>query len=78
MARMGTYCKAYPVQRLRGYPAWREVDVPRTLTDDDHLYLHDDYIVTDGVFVDENVVFDQVTDEWKTYCTNTLRFAPTN
>ena len=75
MARMGSYCKAYPVQRLRAYPAWRE-NAESARNESDYLYLQDNYVVTDGIFVDEHVIFDQVTDEWKTYCTDTLQFVP--
>ena len=90
MAKMGRYCKAYPITRFREYSSWtenaaqaraekqtvdgKEVEVQRTLTDDDHLYLQEDYRVTDGIFLDENVIFDDVTPEWVDYCTNVLKF----
>lgn len=52
-----------------------EVEVAREeLKDDDILYIQEDYIVTDGIFRDEHVVFDQVTDEWKRYCHEQLDF----
>jgi hypothetical protein len=44
------------------------------LGDEDILYLHDSYIVTDGVFRDEHVVFDQVDDAWKRFCHDRLDF----
>jgi hypothetical protein len=44
------------------------------LTDKDHLYLQETYVVTDGVFLDQNIVFDDVTSEWKDFCTHTLKF----
>ena len=47
----------------------KEIEVPRTeLLDDDILYLQENYAVTDGVFKDEHVIFDEVTDEWKAAC----------
>ena len=53
----------------------QEVEIPRTeLGDDDILYLQENYVVTDGVFKDENVIFDTVTSEWKTFCTDVLEF----
>lgn len=53
----------------------KEIEVPREgLGDDDILYLHDSYIVTDGVFKDEHVVFGEVTDEWKSFCHEKLDF----
>lgn len=53
----------------------KEVQVDRTsLEENDILYLHDNYIVADGIFYDENVVFDNVTDEWKKFCDTVLNF----
>jgi hypothetical protein len=52
-----------------------EVAVERTaLDDDDILYLQEDYVVTDGIFKDEHVVFSDVTDEWKRFCHEALGF----
>lgn len=87
MAEMGKYCKAYLAKDLRKYQGWsenlenlRQEDEednkdaePRTeLKDDDILYIQETYVVTDGIFLDENVVFDDVTDEWKEFCTKEL------
>lgn len=53
----------------------REMTEARTqLEDDDILYLQENYTVTDGIFLDENVVFADVTDEWRVFCTETLDF----
>jgi len=53
----------------------KEVEVQReAIDDDDILYLQETYVVTDGIFKDENVVFDDVTDAWKTFCHETLEF----
>ena len=53
----------------------KEVETQREAIDDeDILYLHDSYIVTDDVFNDEHVVFDEVTDEWKAFCHEKLDF----
>jgi hypothetical protein len=70
MANMGRYCKAYPIARLREFGGWAEngenarkvrreidgveVEAPRELTDGDHLYLQENYVVTDGIFIDEH------------------------
>ncbi len=90
MSKMGKYCKAYPITSLREYKGWteksenarkehkvnggEEVEVERQLTDKDHLYLQETYVVTDGIFVDEHIIFDDVTPEWKDFCKNTLKF----
>ena len=90
MPNMGRYCKAYPITNLREFADWtenvaharpadnddngKEGPVPRTLTDDDFLYLQENYVVTDGIFIDENIIFDSVTPEWIDFCQNTLAF----
>lgn len=91
MPTMGRYCKAYLVGQIREYPDWtvkrenvrkrtegedgNEIEVDRDLTDDDIVYLQENFIVTDGVFLDEHVIFDDVTPEWKEFCTTKLEFA---
>lgn len=90
MATMGKYCKAYSLKKLREFSQWterienvrkekreidgKEVEVNRKLTDDDFLYLQENYVVTDGIFMDENIIFDNVTPEWKDFCKITLGF----
>jgi hypothetical protein len=89
MPQLGNYCKAYPVKKLRQFSGWTEkienlnrergqAEVPDaeplTLSDDDFLYLQENFTVTDGIFIDQNTVFDNVTPEWKEYCMNALKF----
>jgi len=87
MAKMGTYCKAYPISRFREFPGWTEntqnlrkertddgQEVQRQLTDDSFLYLQENYVVTDGIFLDENIVYDDVTQEWIEFCKENLKF----
>ena len=90
MAQMGKYCKALPVRRLREFSGWiersenvrkdkqqvdgKEVEIQRALTDDDILYIQENYTVTDGIFIDENVIFDALTPKWVDFCTNDLGF----
>ncbi|NJM72610.1 MAG: hypothetical protein HC862_22030 [Scytonema sp. RU_4_4] len=90
MATMGKYCKAYSLKTLRQFDQWaeysentrkekqevdgKEVEVNRVLTDDDFLYLQENYVVTDGIFKDENIIFDNVTPEWKEFCQKNLGF----
>ena len=53
----------------------KEVEVPRAeLKDDDILYLQENYVVTDGIFKDANIIFDKVTDIWKEQCHSDLSF----
>lgn len=90
MAKIGKYCKAYPISTLRQFSGWsekvenvrkekkqvdgKEVEVTRQLTDADFLYLQEDFTVTDGIFMDENVIFDRTTPEWISFCKNELKF----
>jgi hypothetical protein len=87
---MGKYCKAYLAKDLRAFPGWsekaenvrkekkevggKEVEVERVLDDESILYIQENYVVTDGIFKDENLIFDNVTDEWKEFCHGTLAF----
>jgi len=87
---MGKYCKAYPITQFREYQGWREkaenvrkekqivdgqeVEKDRQLTDQDYLYLQENYAVTDGIFLDENIIFDDVTPEWIDFCKHALKF----
>jgi hypothetical protein len=90
MAQMGKYCKAYPVTRLREFQEWKpntenlradrtQVDgnqgeEPREVQDDGYLYLQENYVVTDGIYIDQNIIFDNVTPEWIDFCKQTLKF----
>jgi hypothetical protein len=87
MAEMGTYCKAYPIERFREFSGWsenaqnarkekgngQETEQIKDLTG--HLYLQENFTVTDGIFLDQNIIFDQVTSEWVSFCKETLQFA---
>jgi ankyrin repeat protein len=79
------YCNAYHLGDLRRYPDWTENKLdngsdgaqygePQGLADADVVFLHHDYKVTKSMWADEDVIFDQVTDQWKAFCTNELRF----
>ena len=82
MGTMGKYCKAYLIPKFREFSGWtessenarKENGSPRPLTDNDFLYLQENFFVTDGVFVDENVIFSNVTPEWIDFCRNVLEF----
>ena len=82
MSNMGRYCKAYMIPRFREFSGWaenaekarKENNSPRTLTDSDFLYLQENFVVTDGIFIDENVIFDKVTPDWVAFCKNVLQF----
>jgi hypothetical protein len=78
---MGKYCKAYPIEKFREFSAWNEThEYPRrekregihAEEERKYLFLHGNYTVTDGIFVDENIVFDDVSSEWIAFCKGAL------
>ncbi|MDB9527408.1 hypothetical protein PN498_15525 [Oscillatoria sp. CS-180] len=44
------------------------------LKDDDFLYLQQDHTVTDGIYLNEYVIFQDVTNDWLTFCKQILEF----
>lgn len=38
------------------------------------LFLQENFTVTQSIFLDEQIIFDQVTDDWKDYYRNVLEF----
>jgi len=90
MGKMGKYCKAYPIARFREFSEWtenkqnarkektqvdgKEVEIAREFTEDDFLYLQENFAVTDGIFIDENVIFDGVSAQWIDFCKSNLGY----
>lgn len=66
------YCTAYHLGDLRRYSNW--TSEVQDLNDDDVVFLHQDYTVTKSIWAGEDVVFNNITDEWKEFCNNELRF----
>jgi hypothetical protein len=73
---MGSYCKAYPVAKFREYAGWTEPPSGAAADQDNEKYffIQENLTVTDGIFMDENVVFDRVTPEWEAFCRGQLAF----
>jgi hypothetical protein len=94
MKKMGRYCRAYPIARLRQFDGWaenlqnlrkevklidgREVELTRALGDEDFIFLHEDFTVTDGIFIDENIIYNTVSPEWVSFCKKVLEFEAPN
>ena len=87
MSDMGRYCKAYLAKKFREFPGWQEniqnlrkktetgeEIESRELSDDDILYLQENYVITDGIYKNENIIFDRVDEEWKMFCEQVLEF----
>lgn len=78
------YCKVYQVSALRRFPDWKENHSNGAenngngsadeFAEDDVVFLHQDFTVTRSMWHNEDVIFDQVSPEWKEFCTNVLEF----
>jgi len=78
------YCKAYYLGDLRSYPAWSESrinwknanggEAEEGFGDDKIVYIHNDFTVTESVFHNENVIFNQVDSSWIEFCESALQF----
>lgn len=87
---MGKYCRAYHLRDMRKYRKWtenaanarkekkeadgKETEGVRTLTDDSIVYLQENYVVTDDIYKEENILFSSVTPKWEKFCKKELGF----
>lgn len=83
------YCKAYYMRDVRQFPQfietrknWKQIHAGShdgksendAFSDDDVIFIHQDFTVTESMWHNENVIFDQVTPEWSQFCENSLGF----
>jgi len=74
------YCMAYRRSTLSVFAGWKEKKIEKRgqeepeLTDSTIFYLHQDYVVTKSIIREEDVIFDEVTPEWKEFCVVSLKF----
>ena len=70
------YCRAYTESELEQFPDWHAKKIERGGAEgaDALLYLHQDFRVSESMWENENVVFDEVSAEWKEFCTSVLKF----
>lgn len=82
-----SYAKAYLLADLRRFSGWREEKInwketipveengsSRKLSDNDVVFLHEDFTVTQLMWAGENVIFNQTTPEWLEFCKQDLQF----
>lgn len=69
------YAKAYSIGQLRKFRGWTEHATD--LRADVYVLLHDNFVVTRGLWVDQDIVFAAVTDQWMDFCRQTLGFQAT-
>jgi len=46
----------------------------KEFADDDVVFIHQDFTVTQSMWHNENVIFNEVTPEWKKFCAEVLKF----
>ena len=83
------YCKAYHLKGLREFPGWSESrinwketddrkgdDQPEggEFTDDKIVFIHQDFTVTESMWHNENVIFNDLDEGWRKFCKTTLSF----
>jgi len=83
------YCRAYHLGDLRKFPGWSESrinwkqqknvgpgqpDTTEHLTDTKVVFIHQDLTVTESMWHDENVIFNQTFSEWNEFCRDVLNF----
>jgi len=70
------YCKAYYMKDLRQFDGWTENrgDNESNLTDEDVVYLWDDFVVVRSPVLPGGMIFDEVTPQWRQFCQTTLHF----
>jgi hypothetical protein len=80
MAVMGRYCKAIAVDKFRQFPAWPDLAIQSEPQSPypEYLFLQEDLRVTAGIFVDEEVLFNEKSPEWESFCRDVLQFVLPN
>lgn len=82
------YCRAYSLGELRRFSGWREDEInrakpesPASISDngagglpDEIAFLHQDFTVTLSMWQDEEVIFNDVTNDWREFCIKELGF----
>lgn len=82
------YSKAYHLKDLRKFTGWRESRInwkedrnsdntesaDQEFSDDNIVFIHQDLTVTQSMWHNENVIFNDVTSEWKEFCNDILQF----
>jgi ankyrin repeat protein len=84
---LANYARAYLLADLRKFSGWREEKInwkdvvpadenghSHELSDNDVVFLHQDFTVTQLIWPGENVIFNQVTPEWREFCAQELQF----
>ena len=61
-------------RQRRGGPVDDPESDDKGFSDDDVVFLHQDFTVTQSMWHNENVIFNQVVPAWEEFCTDVLKF----
>ena len=80
------YCRGYAIGSLREFGSWKEDSAPSKqdadsdsasggrLSDDEVVFLHHDFSVTQTVLHGQKVLFESQEEDWKRFCRQSLGF----
>lgn len=71
------YCKAYRLKDFEQFANWEEKRIKgpdAESSEDEVAFLHHDYSVSQSIWSNENVIFNDVTPEWQHFCNSVLGF----
>jgi hypothetical protein len=73
---MYKYCKAYLLKDLRAFSGWHEKSPVHQEEKADEMicFLRDDFTVVKDPIQDQEVLFNEVTPEWVSFCQTRLQF----
>lgn len=77
MAKIGADCKAYSVEKFRALSGWeknfqnlgeekqqmegKDLKNARQIRENAFFYLQENFVVTDDIFIDQNIIYNNVT-----------------
>lgn len=64
------YCAAFAIKEFERFSGWTADGAEQ----DGVAFLHQNYVVTRSIRDHEDIIFDQVTEEWKLFCDRVLQF----
>jgi uncharacterized protein len=73
--REKAYCRAYYLRQVRGWSGWPQSAKPEDATDQEIVFIHQDFSVTRSMWHGEDVLLDGTASDWRSFCGDELGFA---
>ncbi|TDD01516.1 hypothetical protein E1292_25805 [Nonomuraea deserti] len=74
---MFVYCRAYRLGELRAFEGWADSAASAQLSDDEIVYLTDEFtVLRSPVVADEAPIRADDTPEWREFCASVVNFQP--